>query len=182
MAKNKDPNKGPKRAEDDTLWALAMGDVKPLKGKARPGGGEKKERGAREIVPALRKKEEEARTGKGIDRRTDERLKKGKMEIDARIYLHGMRLAEAEKALIDILQKSYRQGKRCVLVITGKGMARAAAKPENEWWEGKAGAIRNFTPEWLSRKPLSDIVLRFYPAKQHDGGSGALYVLLRRKR
>ena len=181
MADKKDSNKG-KRAQDDDLWDLAMADVKPLKGKKAPKAAGPKGRkavGAREIVPPQRGETEAARKGQGLDRKTDDRLKKGKMEIDARIDLHGYRLVEAEEVLTRTLQKCYREGKRCALVITGKG---SRAKPENDWWEGKPGAIRASVPEWLGKKALVDIVLRFYPAKPQDGGAGALYVLLRRKR
>ncbi|MGB2252104.1 MAG: Smr/MutS family protein, partial [Candidatus Puniceispirillaceae bacterium] len=59
-----------------------------------------------------------------------------------------------------------RDGCRCVLVITGKG----------------AGILRGHVPDWLKRQPLSPHILAMAEARPHDGGSGALYVLLRRKR
>lgn len=105
----------------------------------------------------------------GVDRRTDDRLRRGQMQIDARIDLHGMGQAEACAALREFLIGSYQQGRRCVLVITGKGR------------DGK-GVLRDKTPQWLREGDLAGIVLRAYPAKPQHGGQGALYVLLRRRR
>ncbi len=165
---------------DAALWGMAVGDVRPLKGKAAPPRqGKKMGGGAREIVAVARKEESVKRVGEGLDKRTDERLRKGQIEIEARLDLHGMRLSEAEETLKETLLKCHRQGKRCVLLITGKGNRQT---DEKDWWEGKPGILRKSAPEWLSRKPLSDIVLRFYPARPRDGGEGAWYVLLRRRR
>lgn len=162
------------------MWAIAISDVKPLR-KRKDAGGSRSRKGGSKISIGVKREAAEIRSGAGLDRRSDERLRRGKMDIEARLDLHGMRLAAAEKALVSFMTASVEQGRRNVLVITGKGEGRGAARAE-QWWESQAGGLRKSLPEWLSKKPLSDIVLRFYPAQRKDGGSGAWYVLLRRKK
>ncbi|MSP67388.1 MAG: hypothetical protein EXQ96_04710 [Alphaproteobacteria bacterium] len=105
----------------------------------------------------------------GVDKRTAQRLRRGRMAIDARIDLHGRTEAAAHAALQQFLVRSARAGQRCLLVVTGKG-------------RGGEGVIRKGVPRWLNEAPLRPLVLSFTPAQVPDGGAGALYVLLRRKR
>ena len=107
----------------------------------------------------------------GLDQRTADRLRQGRLEIQARIDLHGMRQAEALHALSGFIQHNHHHGRRLVLVITGKGTL----------GEGR-GVLRSQVPRWLAEPALRDKVLAFYPARQKDGGDGALYVLLKRRR
>ena len=102
----------------------------------------------------------------GIDGRTQRRLFRGDVPIDRRLDLHGLTAARAESRLAQFIERAARDGCRCVLVITGKG----------------AGILRGHVPDWLKRQPLSPHILALAEARPHDGGSGALYVLLRRKR
>lgn len=107
----------------------------------------------------------------GVDRRTSERLRRGRMAIDGRIDLHGMTQAAAHEALNGFLLQAHRQGRRMVLVITGKGRIGQGG-----------GVLRAEVPNWLNQQPVRDTVLAFFPAQPKDGGSGALYVLLKRRR
>ena len=102
----------------------------------------------------------------GIDGRTQRRLFRGDVPVDRRLDLHGLTAARAESRLAQFIETAARDGCRCVLVITGKG----------------AGILRGHVPDWLKRQPLSLHILALAEARPHDGGSGALYVLLRRKR
>ncbi len=102
----------------------------------------------------------------GIDGRTQRRLFRGDVPVDRRLDLHGLSAARAESRLTKFIETAANEGARCVLVITGKG----------------AGILRGYVPEWLKRPPLSGLVLALAEARPIDGGSGALYVLLRRKR
>ena len=174
--------------DDDDLWTAAMQGVKPLPGK-RPKKSIKTKKnepsGARETVitapPSKKETPAPKARGQGLDARTDERLRTGKMEIDARLDLHGLKFKEAEEMLKKTLLRHYAQGKRCILVITGKGSAKSAKANENDWWETKPGVIKNALPTWLFNSPLSAIILRHCPAQTKHGGDGAFYVLLRRK-
>jgi DNA-nicking Smr family endonuclease len=106
----------------------------------------------------------------GVDKRQAERLKRGRTEIEGRIDLHGMTLENAHRRLSDFLEDAQDAGKRAVLVVTGKGVR-----------EG-TGVIRAQVPRWLNEPRLRPLVLAFEYAQPKDGGMGALYILLRKKR
>ena len=109
----------------------------------------------------------------GVDKRTLGRLKKGKMAIDARIDLHGHTRESAYRALCGFIESAYDRQNRCVLVITGKGL-RAS--------EGREGVLKQAVPEWFSGSKLKPMIVSWQPAQPRDGGSGALYVLIKRRR
>ena len=69
----------------------------------------------------------------------------------------------------EFISRAEAAGKRCVLVITGKGLA-------------SGGVLRDQVPRWLNLPPNRGRVLAFDYARQQDGGAGALYVLLKRRR
>ena len=102
----------------------------------------------------------------GLDGRTRRRLSRGDVPIDRRLDLHGHTAARAEIKLQRFIEDASYAGCRCVLVITGKG----------------AGVLKGFVPGWLKEAPLSRLVLALAEARPVDGGSGAFYVLLRRRR
>jgi DNA-nicking Smr family endonuclease len=103
-----------------------------------------------------------------LDRRSWQRLRRGLYPVDARLDLHGMTQAQAYEALTGFLAAAQARGNRCVLVITGRGLARG-------------GTLRAITPCWLDEPPTRDRVLAYGPARLQHGGEGALYVLLRRR-
>lgn len=107
----------------------------------------------------------------GLDRRTAERLKRGQLALEARLDLHGLTQEAAHRALNAFLRRAADEGKRTVLVITGKGEAKAGG-----------GVLRTNLPRWLATPPLSRRVLSVVPAKARDGGLGAFYVRLRKER
>jgi DNA-nicking Smr family endonuclease len=107
-----------------------------------------------------------------LDRRTAERLKRGQIAIDGRIDLHGMTQDDAHAALGRFIASSRAMGRRCVLVITGKGRPGA---------EG-GGVLKRAVPRWLNEPALRAQILAFATAQPKDGGAGALYVLLKRVR
>ena len=102
----------------------------------------------------------------GLDGRTRRRLSRGDVPIDRRLDLHGHTAARAEIKLQRFIEDASYAGCRCVLVITGKG----------------AGVLKGYVPGWLKEAPLSGLVLALAEARPADGGSGAFYVLLRRRR
>ena len=91
------------------------------------------------------------------------------MAIDGRIDLHGMTQDAAHAALTGFIAHSHEAGRRCVLVITGKGRA-------------GGGVLRAQVPRWLNQGPLRERILGFSYARPQHGGDGALYVLIRRRR
>ncbi len=119
---------------------------------------------------------QEIKTGNvaGIDRSTADRFKKGRMPIEGRIDLHGMTQEVAHHALNSFIEAAWRNDKRCVLVITGKG-SRA-----DEY--GRTGLLRQRLPQWLSAPRLRPHILAVSQAQIGHGGAGAFYVLLKRRR
>jgi len=112
----------------------------------------------------------------GLDKRRAERLRRGQLSVEGRIDLHGMTQEAARRALDAFLAASYAAERRMLLVITGKGL-RPNASPEDA-----TGVLRRAVPRWLNESPNRERVLAFTHAQPRDGGTGALYVLLRRRR
>lgn len=117
----------------------------------------------------------------GLDRRTAQRLRRGRIEPDARIDLHGMTAARAHTALIGFIHRSHANGLRCVLVITGKGGRPRNPEP-GQWREPPPGegVLKAHAPLWLAEPPLAGMVVGVYPAHVSHGGGGAYYVYLRK--
>jgi DNA-nicking Smr family endonuclease len=111
-----------------------------------------------------------------LERRTASALRRGRQEIEAVIDLHGMRQTEAHHALLAFLRRSQAGGLKVVLVITGKGAAGAV----QDFPFGERGVLRRMVPHWLRLPDLRPLVVGFDEAAPHHGGSGALYVRLRR--
>jgi DNA-nicking Smr family endonuclease len=107
----------------------------------------------------------------GIDRRQAERFRKGKLAIEGKIDLHGRTQQVAHDDLLAFLRRARDHGKRCVLVVTGKGMTTS-----------KTGILRQAVPRWLNEPTFRPLVLAFDYAEPQHGGEGALYVLLKRVR
>ncbi len=137
-------------------------------------------------APAVRARDRAA-TG-GMDGKNAERLIRGKLEIEARLDLHGHRQDTAQRELTDFIRRNYAQGKRCVLVITGKGRSLKNAARDEPAAGGRyaipegRGVLFDLVPEWLAGPALTPYVVAFTPAQARHGGSGALYVYLRRDR
>jgi DNA-nicking Smr family endonuclease len=103
----------------------------------------------------------------GLDRASAERLKRGRYPIEARLDLHGMTQAEAHRALNGFVAGSRALGRRVVLVITGHGRI-------------SGGVLKEAVPRWLNEPELRRHVLAMTSAQPRDGGTGALYLLLRK--
>jgi DNA-nicking Smr family endonuclease len=164
-------------ADEADLWQWATRDTKPLRArKARspaPTPRHEPKPMVRTVAPtaahAPSLPDLSHGASPGVDRRTAERLHRGQMVIDGRIDLHGMTQTEAHDALAAFMDRAEARGWRCVLVITGKGMR-------------GGGVLRAAVPRWLNLSPHRARILSFGAARPKDGGDGALYVLLRRRR
>jgi len=106
------------------------------------------------------------------------KLRRGKLSPERRIDLHGLTLAQAHPVLIRFVMDAHSDGKRLVLVITGKGDRKDPKGP----FEVQRGVLRRQVPMWLQAPPLSGVVLQVTSSHQKHGGDGALYVYLRRRR
>jgi DNA-nicking Smr family endonuclease len=110
-----------------------------------------------------------------IERRLKRDLSRGRAAIDAALDLHGLTQAEAHQALRGFLRQSQARGARLVIVVTGKG-----APLDEVRWPNERGVLKRLTPQWLREADLRSVVLGFEEAGRAHGGSGALYVRLRR--
>ncbi len=188
--------KGPRRRstrmplpgeEELEVWRRAMRDVRPL-GSGSPGSPEGRQPAAEPEGPPApeppvghrlraRIRPSHGHTPRpldpahpaGLDKRTWQRLRRGRMPIEGRIDLHGMTQAEAHRALDAFTAAMQEKGARCVLVITGRGLH-------------GGGMLKRMTPRWLESPPLRERILTYATARVEHGGDGALYLLLRRRR
>ncbi len=106
------------------------------------------------------------------------KLKRGKLRPERKIDLHGMTVSQAHPALISFLIDAFDDGKRLVLVITGKGDREDPRGP----FQVQRGVLRRQVPIWLSSAPLNGIILQSVAAHIRHGGEGALYIYLKRHR
>ena len=113
-----------------------------------------------------------------MDKRAHAKLKRGKLRPEARIDLHGMTVNRAHGVLTGFILRAHGQGKRLVLVITGKGKRADQHGPIPV----RQGVLRHNVPHWLSIPPLSQTVMQVSEAHGRHGGGGAYYVYLRRPR
>jgi DNA-nicking Smr family endonuclease len=192
--------RGQSLSEDErALWEHTARDLKPIKGKkqrvtdslaatADPAAA-RAPPAPKAAVPARREPPPPAPgppperlpspQPAGLDRRTTRQIGSGRMDIEARIDLHGMRQSEAHTALRRFLLRAHAADKRLVLVITGKG---GPTRERDEWGhEVERGVLRRNVPRWLSESDLADIVVGFSPASLRHGGEGALYIRLRKR-
>lgn len=109
---------------------------------------------------------------KGLDPKIFNKLKAGSTPIDDRLDLHGMFADEAIHATVDFIHRSYKLGKRSLLLVTGQG---------HNSPQGRS-VVREEVFSILMHEPLYGVVLAFVTAQPKDGGSGALYVHLRKYR
>jgi len=108
----------------------------------------------------------------GLDPRLLRRLRAGEFAYQAHLDLHGMTTEEARPAVETFLLQAYQSGKRCVLIVHGRGRNSKDQVP----------VLKSRLVTWLARGQWKRLVLAFTSARPCDGGTGALYVLLRRQR
>jgi DNA-nicking Smr family endonuclease len=111
-----------------------------------------------------------------LERRLRTQLRRGQQTVEAKIDLHGMRQDEAHSALHGFLRREQKRGTKLVLVVTGKGMVGASL------FGDERGVLRRMVPHWLRLPEMRALVVGFEEAEQRHGGSGALYIRLRRSR
>ncbi|MGH7932351.1 MAG: Smr/MutS family protein [Candidatus Binataceae bacterium] len=108
----------------------------------------------------------------GLDPRLVTRLRRGEFSVQAHLDLHGMTQIDAKEALAAFVLESARKGRRAVLVVHGRGLRSPGGQP----------VLKHATAQWLSHGTIGGYVLAFTTARAYDGGTGAMWVLLRRER
>jgi DNA-nicking Smr family endonuclease len=116
-----------------------------------------------------------------FDRNNVRKIRSGRLEVEARVDLHGMSQHEAHAALRTFLARSHSRGLRFVLVITGKGKTTDASDALPADGDRERGVLRRNVPRWLEEPDVRSIVVSYTTAAIQHGGEGALYVHLRTK-
>jgi DNA-nicking Smr family endonuclease len=106
----------------------------------------------------------------GLDRRLLARLRRGDFAVQGDIDLHGLTKEEARIRVEAFVHDSRGRGRRCVLIVHGRGLNSKDQIP----------VLKEAVRLWLTRGRISRGVLAFATARPTDGGAGAVYVLLRR--
>ncbi len=158
------------KGEERALWRETMRSVKPLRKivaeeEAIAAPPRRKQTTARAATKPAAAKPAIAQNIAPLDRRSAQRLKRGAIEIEARLDLHGMTQSEAHKALTRFLARARANDSRTVLVVTGK-----------------SGVLHSAVPRWLHEEATRGAVLAISRAHVQHGGDGALYLRLRRKK
>ncbi|QDZ09056.1 DNA mismatch repair protein MutS [Sphingomonas panacisoli] len=114
--------------------------------------------------------------GTTLDGGWDRRLARGSVEPDATVDLHGQTLSSAYRMLDAALDRSRARGDRVILLITGKPPRRESERPHAR------GAIRAAVGDWLHASRHAEAIAAVRGASPRHGGTGALYIVLRRPR
>jgi len=145
--------------------------------KAAMGEGPAPEKDVAAPVPAQTPAAKPRKPGTtGIDGGTQERLRRGLIEPDARLDLHGLTESAAHRTLLTFVKGAQARGCRLVLVITGKG----AGKRAGDFGDRTAGVLKQEVPRWLAEPGFAELIAETRLAHRRHGGEGARYVYLRK--
>jgi len=189
-APERPPPEPPREMTDDERWAAEVAGARPAPGKDRVAT----HHGSRASAPAfwhpdldaLRELEalvsgeapfdiadsDEFIEGRvsGLDPAVVRKLRRGEFSVQGHLDLHGQSRAEAKDEVDRFLRRSREQGKRCVLLVHGRGLHSKDQVP----------VLKDALRTWLATARFGRHVLAFATARPQDGGAGAVYVLLRR--
>ena len=168
--------------EDAALFRNAAGDVRVIEDdcvpthrhrpKPRPKSGarndtpEASEEKPANSIRAPERDGEQLFVRPGLQQKQVKRLRRGQIPVTAETDLHGMRSRDALALLEEFLRDCRDEGLRCVRVIHGKGLGSRDGHAVLKWE----------VDSWLRRH---DGVMAFCTAQPRDGGTGAVYVLLK---
>jgi DNA-nicking Smr family endonuclease len=175
---------------DADLWAAAVADARPVEGRSKVVEPAAPRVPAPEFwhpdLDAIRELEalvsgeapfdisdsDEFIEGRvsGLDPALVRKLRRGDFSVQAHLDLHGQSRAEAKGEVDRFLRRSREQGKRCVLLVHGRGLHSKDQVP----------VLKEALRSWLATARFGRHVLAFATARPQDGGAGAVYVLLRR--
>lgn len=175
-------SRGKLSTEDRILWGKVARSVTPMPGKAIDDEAREPEEFGQlldappaaparpvETEPSPHRKPPEGRPQHGIDRPTKTKLSKGRLPIEGKVDLHGLTQSEAHSLLLSFIHRAYADGRRHVLVVTGKGSSL-----------GSDGVLRRAVPAWFATPSFRGLVAGYEEAARRHGGGGAIYVRLRR--
>ncbi len=169
--------------DDLNLWKAVAETVRPLTSKKAPSSYKAKyvslkkkltvkaEHSAHDVDLDLSiRKELKAGDVQAMDKSTAQKFKNGEMPIEGVLDLHGYTMDKAREALFKFIRSHSMKGSRCLLLITGKGGLLGR------------GVLRSELPSWMNDAEIRSLILSYVSAKPKDGGEGAFYILLKRRR
>jgi len=174
----------PLSADEAGLWAKVMASVRPLRAvpaplaatAATPTAAPARVR--KPAAPARAELPPPTKPGPGVtlDGSWDKRIARGMIQPDSAIDLHGHNLASAHALLDQGLERAIRRGDRVLLLVTGKPPRAESERPHAR------GAIRAAVGDWIAASRHAGQIAAVRGAHPRHGGSGALYIVLRRGR
>ncbi len=174
--------------EEKRLWSFYTKDIKPTaadfdwKPTEKPASEFKIKSPQKSNFRSARKAElSNHESLENKDNNWGRKLSQGKAKVDGKIDLHGLTCLQAHDKLHDYLDRARAQGKRVVLVVTGKGGPKSNLEDFsfNDFERGR-GVLKREVPMWLSGASMRHMIVSYQQARQRDGGEGALYVVLKR--
>ena len=97
------------------------------------------------------------------------------------IDLHGYTLSDANKEIEDFIIKAYEENISKLIVITGKGIHSDVEK--DPYVSKELSILKYSVPEFISnKKNIKDLIYEIKDASNEDGGSGAFYIYLKKKK
>jgi DNA-nicking Smr family endonuclease len=172
--------KPPGPEAESAEWQATVGEATPIedRDKLQPPAAPKTVRRRKGGAPAegavfaiQRIGEQVEGKASGADDALLRKLRNGEFPADVRVDLHGLHAPAARRAVHEAIQRLHAQGKRCALIVHGRGR-HSETEP----------VLKESLFEWLAEPPVGERVLAFTSARGRDGGVGATYVLLRRSR
>ncbi|BCX80859.1 hypothetical protein MIT9_P0437 [Methylomarinovum caldicuralii] len=170
--------------EEDELFRAAMADARPLRcdkvplrraARPTPGQDYRREAARRQLddpnflptsfIEPLPPHAILEYRRPGLQDGVFRKLRRGEYPVEALLDLHAMTVEQARREVYHFVQTCLQQSVRCALIIHGKGTPQSP------------GLLKGCLLRWL---PLLPEVMAFHSASRHHGGSGALYVLLRK--
>ena len=168
--------------KDDAAWQEAVSGIKRIKSdivvlKKKPA----KKKQTEVSIPFVSRngfsEDLELADFHNVDNATARKIRRNKFEVEGKLDLHGYTVDAAYEKVRNFIFESYNQGKRCVLIVTGKGY-----KQEDEDIFSSKGVLREKVPEWLNGFDVRPLILSISNPPEKLGGRGALYIILRRHR
>jgi len=175
------PKKGGLSPEEEDLWRKVTRTVRPLarrsatvvrKPQATPPSKPITIRAPIAApTPAIATAKKPA-PGTLADRSPEKRVRRGKLDVGAKLDLHGFTQEEARGVLMRFLLHARAENVRVALVVTGKGGRLRSG-------ETAPGVLKQRLPEWLAGADVRPLVSGYAEAHQRHGGGGAYYVFLK---
>ena len=170
-------------SEDEMLWFETVAKVKRLKSDRIEIKKKTSKKQQKDVsIPFISRQgfsdDLELADFHNVDNATARKIRRNKFEVEAKLDLHGFTVDAAYEKVRNFVFESYNQGKRCILIVTGKGYK---SNTDDDIFSSK-GVLREKVPEWLNGFDIRPLILSISNPPEKLGGRGALYIILRRHR